>query len=86
MSFTLDSELVMTISSKIFVKIQQNIPCQYEAKIVIPKGEKLNIGKAAEQVDSSGNKYSGGGNQILMPMNWAKNHPEWIQEVRELKR
>ena len=63
-----------------------NNTCEYEAKIEIPKGEVLNIGTVKEQVDSkTGQKYLGGGDQILMPANWYINHPEWVVEIRKLK-
>lgn len=59
--------------------------CKYEAEITVPKGTKLNIGTAELQEDADGNVYEGGGDQVLLPQGWAKEHPEWITNVRELK-
>ncbi|WP_167630620.1 T7SS effector LXG polymorphic toxin [Listeria valentina] len=51
----------------------------YEAEIVIPKGEKLNIGKVAPQtIPGVGTKLAGGADQILMPQDWPLN---WISKI-----
>ena len=56
---------------------------QFEAEIVIPAGQKLNIGKVGQQpVDSINPKYSGGGDQILLPQNYP---PAWIKSIRDGK-
>ncbi|WP_234121346.1 hypothetical protein [Clostridium hydrogenum] len=51
----------------------------YEAVIEVPKGEILNIGKVAEQTTESGAKLVGGGDQVVLPLNWDLN---WIKEIR----
>lgn len=51
----------------------------YEAVIEVPKGEILNIGKVAEQITESGAKLVGGGDQVVLPLNWDLN---WIKEIR----
>ena len=54
----------------------------YEAVIEVPKGEVLNIGKVAEQITESGGKLVGGGDQVVLPLNWDLN---WIKEIRLVK-
>ena len=54
---------------------------QYEARITIPKGTKLNIGRAEKQVSIDGTKYAGNGDQLLLPKNWDLN---WIKEIRKV--
>lgn len=51
----------------------------YEARIVVPKGQVLNIGKVAEQYTKTGTKLAGGADQILLPENWPL---EWIKDIR----
>ena len=51
----------------------------YEAVIVVPKGQMLNIGKVAEQYTSTGANLAGQADQILLPQNWPL---EWIKEIR----
>ncbi|EOX2686168.1 hypothetical protein ACQUJA_000648 [Enterococcus faecalis] len=52
----------------------------YEAEITIPKGEKLNIGKVAPQInDKTGTVLKGGADQILLPQDWPL---EWIIDIR----
>ena len=51
----------------------------YEAVIEVPKGEILNIGKVAEQATESGSKLVGGGDQVVLPLDWSLN---WIKEIR----
>ncbi|MFC0746119.1 T7SS effector LXG polymorphic toxin [Enterococcus faecalis] len=52
----------------------------YEAEITIPKGEKLNIGKVAPQInDKTGTVLKGGADQILLPQDWPL---EWITDIR----
>ncbi|AJQ29642.1 transposase protein [Pelosinus fermentans JBW45] len=50
----------------------------YEAVIIIPKGQILNIGKVAEQYTKSGAKLEGQVDQVLLPKNWSL---EWIKEI-----
>ena len=60
--------------------------CTNEVEITVPKGTKLNIGTAEQQEDEAdGTIYEGGGDQVLLPQNWAKEHPEWITSIREIK-
>ncbi|MBC1370263.1 ribonuclease YeeF family protein [Listeria welshimeri] len=52
----------------------------YEAEIIIPKGQQLNIGKVAPQtIESTGTILSGGADQILMPQDWPL---EWIYNIK----
>ncbi|MCC3866899.1 hypothetical protein K0039_01645 [Terrisporobacter mayombei] len=51
----------------------------YEAVIEVPKGEILNIGKVAEQITESGSKLAGGGDQVVLPLNWDSR---WITKIR----
>ena len=52
----------------------------YEAEITIPKGEKLNIGKVAPQINvKTGTILKGGADQILLPQDWPL---EWITDIR----
>jgi len=49
---------------------------EFEAKILVPKGTVLNIGKIAPQtIKSTGTVLKGGDDQILLPQNWPK---DWI--------
>ena len=51
--------------------------------VVVPKGEKLNIGKVAEQPPSSKTpKYRGGGDQILLPRDYPT---KWVKSIRDGK-
>lgn len=60
--------------------------CTHEVEITVPQGTKLNIGTAEAQEDETdGTVYKGGGDQVLLPQNWAKEHPEWITNIRDLK-
>ena len=53
---------------------------RFEAKIEVPTGQTLNIGKVAPQTSSNGlQTLTGGGDQILMPQNW--NAQQWVREV-----
>ena len=51
---------------------------RYEAKIIIPRGTKLNIGKVGKQTTKSGTILKGGADQILMPQKWSL---KWIQSI-----
>jgi len=54
----------------------------YEATIVVPKGQILNIGKVAPQtIKSTGTVLDGGADQILMPQNWPL---DWIKGVKNV--
>ena len=59
---------------------------RFEAEIVVPKGETLNIGKVGEQpVGGKVNgtyKYRGGADQILLPRNWDTS---WVKSVKDKK-
>ena len=60
--------------------------CQYEAKITVPEGTILNVGKVAKQIDfSDGTIYKGGGDQVLLPQNWFEEHPDWITDIYVIK-
>ena len=56
---------------------------RFEVEIEVPREQKLNIGKVAEQpVGSPNPKYRGNADQVLLP----KNYPmEWIKSVRDGK-
>jgi len=57
-----------------------NNSMRFEAKINVPSGQTLNIGKVAPQTSSSGSQIlSGGEDQILMPQNW--NPQNWVDQV-----
>ena len=45
----------------------------YEAKIIVPKGTILNIGKVAPVTTKGGTFLSGGADQILLPRYWSEN-------------
>ena len=45
---------------------------KYEAKIVVPKGTKLEIGRVEKQFTKSGTKFEGNADQILLPENGFK--------------
>ena len=52
----------------------------YEAKIAIPKGTTINIGKVASQtVPGTGTVLRGGVDQVLLPKDWPL---EWITEIK----
>ncbi|WP_259779861.1 hypothetical protein [Aestuariispira ectoiniformans] len=54
---------------------------RFEAEIEVPPGQKLNIGRVAEQpVNSESPKYRGNADQILLPRNYPT---EWIRNVRD---
>jgi hypothetical protein len=56
---------------------------RFEAEIDIPPGEKLNIGKVAEQpVGSNSPKYRGKGDQVVLPRNYPM---DWVKSVRDGK-
>ncbi len=56
---------------------------QFEAEIVVPRGEVLNIGKVGQQPPFVGApKYSGGADQVLLPQNWPK---EWVKSIKDGK-
>ena len=60
--------------------------CTKEAEITVPKGTILNIGKTEQKEDQSdGTIYEGGGDQVLLPQNWHKEHPEWVTNIRDIK-
>ncbi|WP_240321461.1 T7SS effector LXG polymorphic toxin [Streptococcus intermedius] len=52
----------------------------YEARIIVPKNQRLNIGKVAPQIiEESGTILDGGGDQIMLPKEWPL---DWIKEIR----
>ncbi|WP_430966727.1 hypothetical protein [Spongiimicrobium sp. 2-473A-2-J] len=55
-----------------------NNSMRFEAKIKIPAGTTMNIGKVAPQVGKNGQRLSGGGDQVLLSSNWSIN---WITEI-----
>ncbi|MEC3907485.1 hypothetical protein VOI54_10680 [Tamlana sp. 2201CG12-4] len=57
-----------------------NNTMRFEAKIDVPSGETLNIGKVAPQTSSDGlQTLAGGGDEILMPQNWDAQN--WVGEI-----
>ena len=58
----------------------------HEAEITVPTGTELQIGKVAPQeIESSKTVLSGGGDQILLPRGWYESHPDWVNEIHEVK-
>ena len=56
-----------------------NNSMRFEAKIKVPAGNTLNIGKVAPQKSADGlQTLTGGGDQMLLPSNWDIN---WVDEV-----
>ncbi|WP_238532690.1 hypothetical protein [Listeria monocytogenes] len=49
----------------------------YEAEIIIPKGQQINIGKVAPQ----GTILKGGIDQIVLPRNWSS---DWIINIKSV--
>jgi hypothetical protein len=71
--FTTTNQAVSKIDSKIDLALlpEWGNSLRYEAKIVIPKGTEINIGKAASQtIESTGTKLAGGADQVLLPKDW----------------
>lgn len=50
---------------------------QFEAELIIEKGTKLNLGKIASQ-----SIYSGGADQILLPLGYPEG---WVKSITDLK-
>jgi len=56
---------------------------RFEAEIIVPKGEKLNLGKVAEQpVGVKNPKYKGNADQVLLPKGYSI---DWVKSVRDGK-
>lgn len=56
---------------------------EYEAKIKVPAGTKLNVGKVEQQtIKESGTVLNGGADQILLPQGWPE---DWITEIRGVR-
>ena len=56
---------------------------RFEAEIIVPKGEKLNLGKVAEQpVGVKNPKYKGNADQVLLPKDYSI---DWVKSVRDGK-
>jgi filamentous hemagglutinin len=56
---------------------------RFEAELMIPEGQKLNIGAVGQQPPSSLTpKYRGGADQVLLPRNWST---DWVKSVRDGK-
>ena len=54
---------------------------RFEAEIIIPKGQELNIGKVGQQpVNSNSPKYTGGADQILLPQNYSMSGVKSIKD------
>ncbi|CAB3444044.1 TPA: hypothetical protein ACUWRH_002123 [Listeria monocytogenes] len=54
----------------------------YEAEIIIPKGQQINIGKVAPQaIESTGTILKGGVDQIVLPRNWSS---DWIINIKSV--
>jgi len=69
------TEAVLSRNDLAILKKWSNM--QFEAEIVVQKGAKLNLGKVAPQVG-----YSGGADQILLPLNYPES---WVKNVKDLK-
>jgi filamentous hemagglutinin len=50
---------------------------QFEAELQIERGAKLNLGRIASQ-----SVYSGGADQVLLPLGYPEN---WIKSIKDLK-
>ena len=55
---------------------------RYEAKIIVPKGTTLNIGRVEEQFTKSGTRLAGDADQIILPLGWDLS---WIENIRNVK-
>ncbi|WP_157830712.1 hypothetical protein [Aeromonas sobria] len=56
---------------------------RFEAELVIPEGQKLNIGAVGQQPPSSLTpKYRGGADQVILPRNWSM---DWVKSVKDGK-
>ncbi len=53
----------------------------YEAKLIVPKGTRLNIGVVAPVQISSEEELPGGAPQIMLPENWPE---DWVQGYRRI--
>ncbi|WZY01302.1 LXG domain-containing protein [Bacillus sp. FSL W7-1360] len=53
----------------------------YESVIVVPKGTRMNIGRAEKQYNRVGTVFHGDGDQIVLPRDFPK---EWIKEIRSI--
>jgi hypothetical protein len=72
------------ISAKIDLALLPEWKCSkmYEAKIIVPKGEILHIGKVGPQViEASGTVLEGGLDQIILKKGWPL---EWVKNIREI--
>ncbi len=57
-----------------------NNSMRFEASVIVPQGQVLNIGKVASQTGSSNAEFlAGGGDQILLPQNW--NYENWSSKI-----
>jgi hypothetical protein len=53
---------------------------RFEAKIEVPTGQTLNIGKVEKQISSDGlQNLSGGADQVLLPQNW--DCQNWVKAI-----
>ncbi|CAA0102840.1 Uncharacterised protein [BD1-7 clade bacterium] len=56
---------------------------RFEAELVIPSNQKLNVGKVGQQPPGASKpRYRGGSDQILLPRNWPTS---WVKSVRDGK-
>ncbi|MEQ2024917.1 hypothetical protein ABLB84_03845 [Xenorhabdus szentirmaii] len=56
---------------------------RFKAEIEVPKNIKLNIGFVEKQnLDKVNPKYTGGTDQILLPMNYSM---DWVKSIRDGK-
>lgn len=81
-SFTTTTQAVNRIQAKVDNALlpEWKNTRMYEAKIVVPKGTTLNIGKVGEQIiKETGTVLTGSNDQILLPLGW---NLEWIQEIQ----
>ena len=68
------------IDSALLPKWKNSI--RYEAKIIVPKGTTLNIGRVEEQFTKSGTRLAGDADQIILPLGWDLS---WIENIRNVK-
>lgn len=68
--------------SELAILDEWNNTMRFEAKINIPKGVKMNIGKAAPKTSKDGlQTLTGGGDQAILPYQW---DTQWVNEIKDL--
>jgi len=83
-SFTTSNPAInrLDVKQRLALKTEWGNTMEYEVKINIPAGTKINIGIAEKQISKIDGELCGGGDQILMAKDWPVD--EWIVGEREL--